>query len=75
MNGSASLIIGIVAGLVLLVTVVVVIVNTARRKPAPPDEPPGRGPTGQHPDPVTGTPSETSTPHYDRRIDPSQGPQ
>ncbi|SEJ24668.1 DUF6479 family protein [Demequina mangrovi] len=73
---NTALIIGIVAGVVVLaVLVAVVAISLARRQPPAPREDPGRGPTGQHPDPVEGTPSDTSTPHWDRRIDPNEGPQ
>lgn len=67
-------VIGIVVGVIVLIAVVIALVSVANRKSEPPEEP-GHGPTGQHPDPVEGTPSDTSTPHWDRRIDPNEGPQ
>ncbi|WP_156158952.1 DUF6479 family protein [Demequina gelatinilytica] len=81
---NSATVIGVVAGVVVLAVLVTVIaVSVARRGPQPPRSHPhphprdqaGRGPTGQHPDPVEGTPSETSVPHWDRRIDPNEGPQ
>ncbi|WP_062467192.1 DUF6479 family protein [Demequina maris] len=75
---NTALVIGAVAGLVVLVVLVVAIVIAVGRRqttPPPPPEDAGRGPTGQHPDPVEGTPSDTSTPQWDRRIDPREGPQ
>lgn len=74
MNTTAVIGIGIVVGVIVLIAVVIALVSVANRKSEPPEEP-GRGPTGQHPDPVEGTPSDTSTPHWDRRIDPNEGPQ
>lgn len=74
MNTTAVIGIGIVVGVIVLIAVVIALVIVANRKSEPPEEP-GRGPTGQHPDPVEGTPSDTSTPHWDRRIDPNEGPQ
>ncbi len=67
-------IIGIVVGVIVLAAVIYALV-TASRRSVEPDEEPGRGPTGQHPDPTEGTPSETSTPHWDRTINPTEGPQ
>ncbi|WP_062386122.1 hypothetical protein [Demequina iriomotensis] len=73
---NSALVIGVIAGaVVLVVLVVVVIVFAVVRRQAPPPQDPGRGPTGQHPDPLEGTPSDTSIPHWDRRIDPNEGPQ
>ncbi len=75
---NTALIIGAVAGVVVLVVLVIAIVIAVGRRqttPPPPPEDAGRGPTGQHPDPVEGTPSDTSTPQWDRRIDPREGPQ
>ncbi|WP_062297961.1 DUF6479 family protein [Demequina maris] len=75
---NTALVIGAVAGLVVLVVLVIAIVIAVGRRqttPPPPPEDAGRGPTGQHPDPVEGTPSDTSTPQWDRRIDPREGPQ
>ncbi|MDN4478827.1 hypothetical protein QQX10_12190 [Demequina sp. SYSU T00039] len=68
-----SIIIGIVAGVIVLAAVVWVIVSTLRAKSTPPEDP-GRGPTGQSEDPTIGTPSETSTPHWDRRPEGREGP-
>ncbi len=67
-------IIGIVAVSVVLITAFVSIVIVARHTPKTPPEDPGRGPTGQGVDPTIGTPSETSTPHYDRRPEGREGP-
>ncbi|WP_156155885.1 DUF6479 family protein [Demequina phytophila] len=75
---SSAGVIGIVAGVVVLVVLVVAIAIAVRKRQTTPPPPPtdaGRGPTGQHPDPVEGTPSDTSTPQWDRRIDPREGPQ
>ncbi|WP_062378953.1 hypothetical protein [Demequina pelophila] len=74
-------IIGIVAGLAALAVVVMLVVNAMRRgrehtppEPHHPDPAAGRGPTGQEPDPSEGTPSSTSTPHWDRRPEGREGP-
>lgn len=67
------LIIGIVVGVIVLVVAIVAIVTVSRRNPEPPEDP-GRGPTGQSPDPSEGTPSSTSTPHWDRRPEGREGP-
>ncbi|WP_062312455.1 DUF6479 family protein [Demequina rhizosphaerae] len=76
---NTALIIGAVAGVVVLVVLVIAIVIAVGKRqttpPPSPEEDAGRGPTGQHPDPVEGTPSDTSTPQWDRRIDPREGPQ
>ncbi|WP_062463802.1 hypothetical protein [Demequina soli] len=73
---NSAMVIGMVAGVVVLVVLVIaIVVAVSRRQPPPPHEDPGRGPTGQHPDPLEGTPSETSTPQWDRTIDPNEGPQ
>lgn len=68
-----TMLIGIIAGVIVLAAVVWVIVSTVKAKSAPTDDP-GRGPTGQEVDPVEGTPSETSTPHWDRRPEGREGP-
>lgn len=76
MNTTAviGIVVGVIVIIAVVIAVVVALVTVANRKPEPPEQP-GRGPTGQHPDPVEGTPSDTSTPHWDRRIDPNEGPQ
>ena len=70
---NTTMVIGLIAGVIILATVVWVIVSTLRAKSTPTEDP-GRGPTGQQVDPVEGTPSETSIPHWDRRPEGREGP-
>ena len=70
---NTTIVIGLIAGVIILATVVWVIVSTLRAKSTPTEDP-GRGPTGQQVDPVEGTPSETSIPHWDRRPEGREGP-
>lgn len=70
-------VIGIIVGALALAAGVLAIVGIARKRPAdaPTDaEDAGRGPTGQSVDPVEGTPSATSSPHWDRRPEGREGP-
>jgi|GEM_PF-4936649 len=68
-----TLVIGLVVGAVLLIVIVWALIALSRAKAAPKEDP-GRGPTGQTADPIEGTPSETSTPHWDRRPEGREGP-
>lgn len=74
-----GVIIGIVAAVIVIGVVAALVVNSRRRSVTPPemrhpDPKAGRGPTGQEPDPSEGTPSATSTPHWDRRPEGREGP-